>query len=89
MHRGVIAKVTVFGIDVVGGGEESKAENKACVTDGRDPNRVHPGGYSRRDASSWGVSYGWGNQFPDRSGSGYECGPSQVCCIIGSQVGER
>ena len=89
MHQGVIVKVLAFGIDIVGGGEESEAENKAGVTDGRNPNRAHPGGYSRRDASSWGVSYGWGNRFLDRSGSGYEHGPSQVCCVVGSQVGER
>ena len=46
MHQGVITKVSAFGIDIVGGGEESEAENKAGVTDGRNPNRAHPGGYS-------------------------------------------
>ena len=88
MYQGVIAKVSAFGIDIVGGGEESEAENKAGVTDGRNPNRAHPGGYSQRDASSWGISYGWGSQFPDRSGSKYEHGPSLVYCVVGSRVGE-
>ena len=58
MNRGVITQVATLGVDVVGGGKEGKTEDKAGVTDGRNPNRAHPGGYSRRDSTSWGVSYG-------------------------------
>ena len=84
MYRGIVTKIPAFGVDIVGGGEESDAENEASVANGRNPNRAHPGGYSRRDASSWGISYGWGNQFPYRSGSVYEHGPDQVYCDAGS-----
>ena len=58
MNRGIITQVATLGVDVIGGGEEGDTEDETCVTDGRDPNRAHPGGYSRRDSSSWGVSYG-------------------------------
>ena len=79
----------MFGIDIVGGGKQGEAKYQAGVTKRRDPNRAHLGGYSRRDALSWGVSCGWGNLFLDRSGSGCERGPSRVCFGEGSQVGGR
>ena len=58
MYRGVITKVSSFGEDIIGGGEEGETEDKAGITDGRNPNRAHPGGYSRRDALSWNLSCG-------------------------------
>ena len=58
MDRGILTKVTSFGVDVIGGGKEGDAKDKTGVTDGRNPNWVHPGGYSQRDTSSWSVSCG-------------------------------
>ena len=52
MYRRVISEVTAFGVDVVGGGEESETEYQASVAERRNPNRAHPGGYSRGDATS-------------------------------------
>ena len=46
MNRGIVAKVTAFGIDVVRGREEGETEYEAGITEGRDPNWAHPGGYS-------------------------------------------
>ena len=54
----MITKVAVFGVDIVGSGEEGKAENEGSIAEGRNPNWAHPGGYSQRDASSWSISYG-------------------------------
>ena len=64
----MFSEVAAFGVDVVGGGEESETEHKAGVTKGRNPNRAHPGGYSRGDATSWRTSYGWDSQPLDRVG---------------------
>ena len=80
-------EVAAFSVYVVRGGEQGEAEHETGIAERRNPNWAHPGGYSQRDALSWGVSYGWGNQSLDRSGSGCERGPSQVCCGVGSQVG--
>ena len=74
----------MFGVDVVGGGEESETEHKASVAEGRNPNRAHPGGYSRGDATSWRTSYGWGSRPLDRSGSGVGRDPRQGCFVVGS-----
>ena len=52
MYGRVITKIAVFGVGVVRGGEEGEAEDEAGVTEGRNPNRAHSGGYSQRDASS-------------------------------------
>ena len=63
-------KVMAFGIDIVGGGEESNAENETGITDRRNPNRAHPGGYSRRDALSWGVRMDGATDFSTEVGVG-------------------
>ena len=52
MDWGVILKISSFSVNVVGRGAESEAKYQAGVTEGRNPNRAHPGGYSRRDALS-------------------------------------
>ena len=52
MYRGVFSKVSAFRVDVVGGGEQGEAEYESGVAEGRNPDHVHPGGYSRRDTSS-------------------------------------
>ena len=84
MYRGVISEVTTFGVDVVGGGEEGETKYEAGVTERRNPNRAHPGGYSRRDATSWRTSYGWGSQLLCRSGSGVGRDPRQGCFVVES-----
>ena len=89
MYRRVISEVATFGVDVVGGREEGETEDEASVTERRDPNRAHPGGYSRRDASSWKTSYGWGSQSLDKSGSGAGRDPRQVCFVGESRAGGR
>ena len=81
---GVVTKISTFGVDIVGGGEEGDTEDKASVADGRNPDRAHPGGYSRRDASSWDISCEWDNRVLYRSGSVYARGPDQVYCDVGS-----
>ena len=48
----------MFGEDVVGGGEEGDKEDETSITDGRNPDWAHPGGYSRRDTSFWSISCG-------------------------------
>ena len=84
MNRGVVAQILSLGVDVVRGGTESENEDETGVTDRRDPNRAHPGGYSRRDSSSWVVSCGWGNLLPYRSGDEGGRGPGPVVVDGGS-----
>ena len=52
MDWGVVPKISSFSVDVVGCGAKSEAKYQAGVTEGRNPNRAHSGGYSHRDASS-------------------------------------
>ena len=84
MYWGVVAKVLSFSVDIVGGREKSEAEDETGVTERRNPNQAHPGGYSQRDALSWGASCGWGSRLPYRRMSGFGRGPSQVFCDGGS-----
>ena len=57
MYRRMVTEIATLGVDVVRGGEEGETEDEAGVTERRNPNRAHPGGYSQRDASSWRTSY--------------------------------
>ena len=57
----VLPQVFSFYVYVVRGGKESESGDEASVTEGSDPDSAHPGGYSRRDATSWEVSCGSGN----------------------------
>ena len=39
-------EVMTFGVNIVGGGEQSETEYQTSVAKRRDPNRAHSGGYS-------------------------------------------
>ena len=46
MYQGVFSKVSMFFIDIVGGAEQGDGEYEGSIAEGRDPDHVHPGGYS-------------------------------------------
>ena len=54
MYGGIFPEITAFSVDVVRGGKQSNTKDQGGIADGRNPDQVHPGGYSRRDASSCG-----------------------------------
>ena len=46
MYQRVFPEVVVFGVDVIRGGEQGKAEYEGGIAKRRNQHRAHPGGYS-------------------------------------------